>query len=454
MPFILKKIHITNFKSFKNLTVSLDRFNVVIGPNASGKTNFVEFFKFLKKALVERRRPYMPLIEWWSYHNVVWRGQDELPIGVEMDCEIDGFDIKYEVTFGAIAGTMRILSERLEIVNYLSLEREGQSLRIKHNEVFLKDNTAEIEKMLVSFSRFFEAELGKQRIELKSLVNQTMNVSDAFTNLLNLESMELPVSQRKLSISMIERRFARQEPEKDTVRLAGGIAIMPRKRVKGSEDYEYMDPLSALLINFRRAINGFTVVKHPNMQGMKTPSSPQETNVLFEDGTNLNNILSNWISEKQKLPNRIEAAITELFPNTQVGATTTAQGEVFVKVYEKGLELNPPCIADGLYKILAVLAAIELKPSLLAIDEIENSLHAKALRYIIDELRASGTTVVLTTHSPVVVDMVKLEDLLIAEKTSEGTTLTKIREPEKLRDKLAELNVTPSEGWLYGGLKS
>ena len=154
------------------------------------------------------------------------------------------------------------------------------------------------------------------------------------------------------------------------------------------------------------------------------------------------------------MPDRVEVAVTELFPNTQVGATTTAQGEVFVKVYEKGLELNPPCIAYGLYKILAVLAAIELKPSLLAIDEIENSLHAKALRYVIDELRASGTTVVLTTHSPVVVDMVKLEDLLIAEKTSEGTTLTKIGEPEKLRDKLAELNVTPSEGWLYGDLKS
>lgn len=454
MPFILKEIHITNFKSFKDITVSLDRFNVIIGPNASGKTNFVEFFKFLKKALVERRRPYMPLIEWWSYHNVVWRGQDELPIGVEMNCEVDGFDVKYEVTFGAIAGTLRILSERLEIADCLCLEREGQLLKIKHNEAFLKDNAADIEKMLANFSRFLEVELRTERVEQKSLVNQTVNVSDTFTNLLNLELLELPVTQRKISISMIGRQYARQEPEKDKAKLPSGIVIIPRKRAKGSQDYEYMDPLSSLLMNLRRAITGFTVVKHPNMQGMKTPSPPQETNVLFEDGTNLNNILSNWMSEKQKLPDRIEVAMTELFPNTQVGTTTTAQGEVFVKVYEKGLELNPPCIADGLYKILGVLAAIELKPSLLAIDEIENSLHAKALKYIIDELRASGTTVVLTTHSPLVVDMVKLEDLLIAEKTSEGTTLTKIKEPEKLRDKLAELNVTQSESWLYGDLKS
>src|SRR3972149_3752434 len=36
-----------NFKSFKNLDVALDDFNLVIGSNASGKSNFVSLFKFL-----------------------------------------------------------------------------------------------------------------------------------------------------------------------------------------------------------------------------------------------------------------------------------------------------------------------------------------------------------------------------------------------------------------------
>ena len=43
----IKKIRVTNFKSFKDLEVELGNFNVLIGANASGKSNFVQIFKFL-----------------------------------------------------------------------------------------------------------------------------------------------------------------------------------------------------------------------------------------------------------------------------------------------------------------------------------------------------------------------------------------------------------------------
>ncbi len=44
----IKNIKIANFKSFKNLEVEFGRFNVLIGGNASGKSNFVQIFKFLR----------------------------------------------------------------------------------------------------------------------------------------------------------------------------------------------------------------------------------------------------------------------------------------------------------------------------------------------------------------------------------------------------------------------
>jgi predicted ATPase len=120
---------------------------------------------------------------------------------------------------------------------------------------------------------------------------------------------------------------------------------------------------------------------------------------------------------------------------------------------ENNLELDPPSLPDGFYKILAVLAAIELKPSLLAIDEIENSLHKGALEFIFDELRNSESTVILTTHSSLVVDIVRLEDLLVVERSNEGTVLSRIKEPEKLRKKLAELKISQSDSWLFGEFK-
>ena len=44
----ISNIEIKNFKSFKDISVDLNKFNVVIGESASGKTNFIESFKFLK----------------------------------------------------------------------------------------------------------------------------------------------------------------------------------------------------------------------------------------------------------------------------------------------------------------------------------------------------------------------------------------------------------------------
>lgn len=44
----IKSINISNFKSFENLEVNLGDFNVLIGSNASGKTNFTQIFRFLK----------------------------------------------------------------------------------------------------------------------------------------------------------------------------------------------------------------------------------------------------------------------------------------------------------------------------------------------------------------------------------------------------------------------
>lgn len=44
----IHRIHIENFKSFSEIDIGLTRFNVVIGSNAAGKSNFISIFKFLR----------------------------------------------------------------------------------------------------------------------------------------------------------------------------------------------------------------------------------------------------------------------------------------------------------------------------------------------------------------------------------------------------------------------
>jgi predicted ATPase len=44
----ITSIHIENYKSFSEIDIDLSRFNVVIGSNAAGKSNFISIFKFLR----------------------------------------------------------------------------------------------------------------------------------------------------------------------------------------------------------------------------------------------------------------------------------------------------------------------------------------------------------------------------------------------------------------------
>lgn len=104
-----------------------------------------------------------------------------------------------------------------------------------------------------------------------------------------------------------------------------------------------------------------------------------------------------------------------------------------MKVYQYGYELDPLCIPDGLYKTFVNSYSSRAEAPLLIIDEVENTLHAKILQYIIDELKNSESTMIITTHSPIVINMVDPGGLLMVEMTLEGSVFKRVREPEEAR---------------------
>lgn len=463
MPCVLKKIFITNFKSLKDVEIPLRKFNVLVGPNGSGKTNFIEFFKFLRKSLVEVQRPYVPFLDWWDYRNIVWERKEELPIGAKLCCVIDGLDLEYDVSFSGIGGAFKILSERLVVRKILLVEKEGSILRVKYDADFFAQRDKEIKEELDNVIEVFRIvtrmrdrrsddprviESIVETLTTRSLSEQVCKVPSDAPNLLSLMPFGVPYVSRRTRRTKrtLESEIIGMDLDEATHREDFAVIIFPQKTGKRLL-------LRTVLRQLYTAIAGFTILKHPNMKEVKSASLLRREDFLFEDSSNLNNVIYRWFSEKGKLPERIETIISELFPNVRIGFESTFDGRIYIKIYEKDVELHPPSIPDGLYKVLSVLAAVELNPSLLAIDEIENSLHKESLEYILDELKECKSTVILTTHSPLVVDIVKLEDLLIVERTGEGTVLSRVRAPEKLRKKLAELKITQSESWLYGELK-
>ncbi|MCP5103831.1 MAG: AAA family ATPase, partial [bacterium] len=51
MPLKLQEIFVSNYKSFHKAVIKLDDFNIVVGANNAGKTNFVDLLEFLQLAI-------------------------------------------------------------------------------------------------------------------------------------------------------------------------------------------------------------------------------------------------------------------------------------------------------------------------------------------------------------------------------------------------------------------
>ena len=102
-------------------------------------------------------------------------------------------------------------------------------------------------------------------------------------------------------------------------------------------------------------------------------------------------------------------------------------------------------VSDGILLILAYLAVLysPQPPRLLLVEEPENGIHPRRLREVIEILRQlvseqSRTQVVLTTHSPHVVDLLAKEEVTLCTKDSTGEVrLTRMADSRNVQEQLS-----------------
>jgi len=197
------------------------------------------------------------------------------------------------------------------------------------------------------------------------------------------------------------------------------------------------------------ALRRVGLIRHTDIDAL-TELKPYQGELRFDDrATNLASVLLALQGMRGGLPESFSDALKKLFPGFSV-KVDSYMGKVALKAEENGLELPPPNIPDGAIKLLAIMAAVELEPSVLLADEIENSMHAKMLEYIVDRLNSLSIPVIVTTHSPIVVDLVEPSRVLIVFRDAElGTYVEKIEKPEELYQELKQLGIALSDYVFY-----
>jgi predicted ATPase len=178
---------------------------------------------------------------------------------------------------------------------------------------------------------------------------------------------------------------------------------------------------------------------------------------LAPDGSNTATVL-HWVrNEDVDTFNRLESLLKTAIPEVEYLLTPPdEQGQVYIAFNEKHISGRIPAwnLSEGSARLVATLLALFVPspPALVAIEAPESSLHPYLMEYLADILKLGSkeTQILITTHSPYLLDHLPPESLVIITKERGETKARRVRKDRALKEALEVLGL--GEMWLAGHL--
>jgi predicted ATPase len=123
----------------------------------------------------------------------------------------------------------------------------------------------------------------------------------------------------------------------------------------------------------------------------------------------------------------------------QPALTSELERTVYLQLTEADFKVPGWLLSTGTLRILALLALFRhpSPPPLIVIEEIENGLDPRTLHLLVDEIRTlveSGRSqVIVTTHSPYLLDLLDISQSVMVERIDGHPTFTRPADQQALR---------------------
>ena len=159
--------------------------------------------------------------------------------------------------------------------------------------------------------------------------------------------------------------------------------------------------------------------------------------MLERDGSNLGQYLWSLREASVHAFNDLFEALQYVLPYAKdVQPTMTQEIErlIFLEMTEEDFKVPGWLLSTGTLRILALLACLRHPdpPPLLVVEEVENGLDPRALHLLVEEFRAAiaakKTQIIVTTHSPYLLDLLDLSHIVVVERVDGGPVF---RRPDK-----------------------
>jgi len=407
---MLDEIRIRNYRSLKDTAVPLRAFNVFIGPNNSGKSNIFDCLRFLSGLV--RQRQGEPVHERGGYSSIVWNGDLSRSIGIE----ISGHEP----------------SRPLE--SMYGLEPPQNRYRFQY-VLQLAGGPAHFQ---IVRERFVVWAALPEAGSANSVEMQLLDAGPKGRVLFEFPSTGQPSMATSYDLS-----------GKPTASWGGG----------GLQSYMWAARDSSrnpVLGDFAQSLEGWGFY-NPVPSMMRGPVPARRELKLQERAENLSSVLHSFHSEFPKNFREIEDWLHEAVPEISTlltGLTEASQTYVFIEEQGLGARIPSWAMSEGTLRLLAHLAVVcsPSPPALVCFEEPENYLHPRALELLANALKKASdrTQVLLSTHSPYLLNFLEPDDLQIVEKKDGGTVVSRVQDPEGVKEALKTLGL--GEMWYAGHL--
>lgn len=179
---------------------------------------------------------------------------------------------------------------------------------------------------------------------------------------------------------------------------------------------------------------------YPNR--LREPSTPDKDSVLSEDGRNWASVIKalRRTTRGRQALERISEAMRAVVP-TFVDVTVSSVGSYLVPHFHFSLKggkdtvaFDPVQLSDGTLRIFGILLALYQTPppKLLLIEEPEQTVHPGVLAVLADAFKEAAelTQVVVTTHSPHLVDHFAPEQVRVVSLRNGTTNVERVRKTQ------------------------
>lgn len=395
---MIRLIEANNFRSLRYVRQPLRDFHVLIGPNASGKTTFLDTVGFLgdllskglDDAITERSTDIHDLF--------FFRQGTRFELAVEMEIPENRLE-----TLGRERGFVSI---RYEIS--IGINEEVGEYQIFDEQVILCDANACATEMPLQRSLF-----PAPAFPPKSIMHPK-NVGKG----------------KKRTVRKVQGGNDNFYSEIETSKSKGGwapsIRLGPRKSALANmPDDETKFPVTSWLREL--LING-TQKLMLNSLALRQSSRPGQGRLFKPDGSNLPWVIEGlrsddesryrlWIEQLQTALPDIEDVGTVELPDTR---------HRFLQIiYRGGLKVPSWTASDGTLRMLALTLPAYLKnfEGVYLIEEPENGIHPMAMETVYQSLKSVySAQILLATHSPVILGCAELEEILCFKKDESGAT--------------------------------